>query len=286
MNIKLVLGVIIPLVIIGVLATLSNSKSGFIVDKQSVESVDFNSLFTNSYGPTANIPLQTITISNDFFLPRKYQLPTAIVCLNDKKGVMQRTTMQAGYSEGVSSPNSDVPIFYDLSVNSYGSNEKSLEMPANSKKQVKLMAASIYSYDNTKQNYQSYNEILVVIPKKTPTDYYNGCAGLSSEDLAAAEHIPISRLQIIQLPLAAGSSNNPLPKGGPNCTDTDGGKNIYLKGIASASLEAEMDSCSSSTRLLEWWCRTTGSDRPEGYYADCPQGYGCQDGACVSIATS
>src|SRR3989338_7694454 len=68
------------------------------------------------------------------------------------------------------------------------------------------------------------------------------------------------------------------------CTDTDGGKNLYVKGVAqgilaSGALTKSTDACSSSARLLEFWCRE-GSNQPEGYYTDCP--LGCSNGACRS----
>jgi hypothetical protein len=77
--------------------------------------------------------------------------------------------------------------------------------------------------------------------------------------------------------VAANQSSN-----GP-CIDSDGGQNIYEKGTAQSPRETWGDSCSSSDRLLEVWCRTPDSERPEGYYADCPNG--CLDGACIKTAT-
>ena len=68
------------------------------------------------------------------------------------------------------------------------------------------------------------------------------------------------------------------------CTDSDGGKTPDVKGsakgiLASGAPTTSTDRCSSSTRLLEFWCRE-GSKQPEGYYTDCP--LGCLNGACRS----
>ena len=74
------------------------------------------------------------------------------------------------------------------------------------------------------------------------------------------------------------------------CTDTDAsgtyptGKNIYVKGTATDNDESQTDSCSSSTRVLERWCRD--GKWVEGYYADCPSGYKCKYGACVKETTT
>jgi hypothetical protein len=69
------------------------------------------------------------------------------------------------------------------------------------------------------------------------------------------------------------------------CTDSDGGKNIYQKGTATDADETQTDSCSTYTanRILERWCRDGIS--VEGYYQDCPSGYTCSDGACITDQT-
>jgi len=63
------------------------------------------------------------------------------------------------------------------------------------------------------------------------------------------------------------------------CSDSDGGRNIYVKGTATSSGQGPWaDRCSSSTRLLEVWCRSPSSDKPEGYYVTCSAG--CTAGKC------
>ncbi|MEA3254622.1 MAG: C1 family peptidase [Candidatus Altiarchaeota archaeon] len=74
------------------------------------------------------------------------------------------------------------------------------------------------------------------------------------------------------------------------CTDTDAsgiyptGRNIYVKGTATDTDESQTDSCSSSTRVLERWCRD--GKWVEGYYVNCPNGYECQNGACKPATTT
>ena len=68
-----------------------------------------------------------------------------------------------------------------------------------------------------------------------------------------------------------------------SCTDTDSGKNYYVKGTTSNSKETQIDQCSSNVRLLERYCDSDGN--VIGYYIDCSMGYTCQDGACI-IKTS
>lgn len=63
--------------------------------------------------------------------------------------------------------------------------------------------------------------------------------------------------------------------GGGGCFDTDGGKDIFKKGIAAGV----HDSCVSDKKISERYCTEddVGSDSLE----ECPLGYICSDGACV-----
>ncbi|MFH0862488.1 MAG: hypothetical protein V1875_05590 [Candidatus Altiarchaeota archaeon] len=62
------------------------------------------------------------------------------------------------------------------------------------------------------------------------------------------------------------------------CTDSDGGKNYYLKGTTCQGTSCESDLCLTQTRLFEMDCGP-GGDIKTGYYHDCPNG--CTDGACI-----
>lgn len=99
-------------------------------------------------------------------------------------------------------------------------------------------------------------------------------------------------LETLQTPCDNGyeCSNGACVKAEKKCTDSDGGKNIYVKGTATGTLEngvytTAVDSCSSNTQVLERYCdgntlKVTDSD---GEF--CPSGYVCSDGACVAQQT-
>ena len=63
----------------------------------------------------------------------------------------------------------------------------------------------------------------------------------------------------------------------PACTDTDGGKNYYVKGQLDAN---KIDACVSSTLLLEYYC--SGNVKSSEEYT-CVSG--CSNGACISSNT-
>ena len=68
---------------------------------------------------------------------------------------------------------------------------------------------------------------------------------------------------------------------GESCTDSDGGKNYYVKGkvIADVILGSGLaeDTCVSEIKLREMFCNENGEGEP--YLYTCPNG--CEDGACI-----
>jgi len=81
-----------------------------------------------------------------------------------------------------------------------------------------------------------------------------------------------------------------LPNGEQKCTDSDGGKNIYVKGIISGisltnQITTETDFCVEGN-LIEFFCNDetnniTPLNRINNNGVPCPTGYTCSDGACV-----
>ena len=63
------------------------------------------------------------------------------------------------------------------------------------------------------------------------------------------------------------------------CTDSDGGKNYYVKGsIIDALGFTYSDMCMANNILLEHYCENNNAT--DEYYT-CPNDYICQDGACI-----
>lgn len=69
-----------------------------------------------------------------------------------------------------------------------------------------------------------------------------------------------------------------------NCTDSDGGADIYTKGSITSSApdpyeQSAIDSCQSSSIIEEFFCDDEGIIRFSGY--ECPSDHVCSDGACI-----
>jgi len=195
MNIKLALGILLPLALIVFLVILSTANIGFSLEKQDVDSVQFSSLFVDKNSPKNNIPIQTITITNDFFLSKRYELPKMIVCLNDKEGIKEIQNIQVKYNEGSYTRGSDVPIFDELFFDYNYYSKQSIELPTESKKQVKILIEPkyLYNYDTEIDSYREYDELLLIESKDTNRYSYNSCQSLESKEMYSATHILIAK---------------------------------------------------------------------------------------------
>lgn len=195
MNIKLALGIFLPLVLIIFLVILSSANISFSIDLQTTDSVQFNSLFIGKNTPRNNILIQTVTVSNDFFMSKRYELPRLIVCLNDKEGIKERQNLQVKYNEGTYSRGSEVPIFDEIFFDYRSYSRQSIELPAESKKQVKIFVEPKYLHDYEQEinSYDEYEELLLIESKENTRYSYNSCRNLESKELASAIHILIAK---------------------------------------------------------------------------------------------
>lgn len=67
----------------------------------------------------------------------------------------------------------------------------------------------------------------------------------------------------------------------PTCTDSDNGKDYYVKGTVIYGTQINTDFCSTSRYLYEQYC---SNGRPVQIAYACPNG--CQDGACLQATTT
>jgi len=291
MNLKILLGVIVPLIAITILVVLSNINTGFSIQKENEKEIDYSKLFT-SQNQAGEIKLQTISIKNDYFLPKKIELPTIAACLYDKENKTRGQNLYVRYNEGKSSDIPETPIAGGLlqtrnSYYGYGyyTATRTVDVPANSQKEVKLMVQPKYVYNNydaanNNADYE-YDEILIIEPKEDKNNYnyysYDSCANLQEKDVDDAVKIPIS--------------NRPTANQikSVECADSDGGTNYYVKGTVTVSGQSVTDFCwnyrdnygpcegnMSGCVLVEHYC--AGNQIGKTQY-NCPNG--CKDGACV-----
>jgi len=192
MKAKLILGILIPLIIVLVLSILSTTNKGFSISSETKPEVMFNSLFLNqtyTYSEKDNIQIQTLTLNNNFFMPRRFELPRMLACLNDNENVKEKKSLQLRNSEGSypKDPITDEILF------SYSDSRESVEVAANSQKRVKVLVEPLYieNFDKNIASYKDYDELLLVESKEKRRDYYTPCLSLTDEELINAIHINI-----------------------------------------------------------------------------------------------
>lgn len=195
-KLKLFIGIFLPLLFMLVLSMLSMSEIGYNIEKENIRSVDFNQIFINSSTGYYNnkVLIQTVVLKNDFFLPRKFDLPVMAACLIDR-GSSRTESLSVQYSEGEYSYKEALidEIFFPF--DSY--TKKSLDVSANSEKKVKIYAIS-KSYSSSRSNeYEQYDEILLVELERGGSSssyiysYPSVCSSLTEEEMDNAVHIEI-----------------------------------------------------------------------------------------------
>ena len=226
MNIKLVLGIISPLLLIISLIVLSSLNVGFSIEKENVKSISYNSVFTNQ-NQAGEVKIQTITLKNDFFISKKTELTKIIACLYDIESKVKSQNLYVRYNEGKTSEIPTTPVASELGLTKsisyyydYYTATRIVEVPAHSKKEVKLMVQPkyIYDYNYNNKNYvePEFDEILVIEPKEDKDNYYSyydSCANLNDKDIDNVIHIKITDIPtvVVTQPGPTASNNQQIP---------------------------------------------------------------------------
>lgn len=182
---KNLFGVIIPLVLIVLIIVLSISNIGFKTDKDFVKSVNYNDLFKE--GLIKQINLAAVTVENDFFLPRSFELPRYFACLYDKD---QKTSAEQLFAQWDPVEVDKSELYYDQ--------PSPVDISWFDKKQINLVAQSRGPYyklepyieqKNATDYSKEFDQILLV---ELPEDNYGrGCYDLNFNDVSNAIKIEI-----------------------------------------------------------------------------------------------
>ncbi|TAL51519.1 MAG: hypothetical protein EPN86_06495 [Nanoarchaeota archaeon] len=206
MNAKIIAGIFLPVAIIIILVALSASDVGKSVEKKTADSVKFSNIFTayTDYSDRFQyVPIRTVTIVNNFFMPRVQELNDVVVCAVNDNNNIARLTFQVRYSETKYQDNiyTMQPMMLESSRmmgGYYGgsSGRASVNMPVHSAKTVTLFIEPQRVYQNAQglinlNQYKGYTKLLVVDNPKS-TGYYASCDNIPADELAKAAVIPIT----------------------------------------------------------------------------------------------
>jgi len=192
MRFKIIFGIILPLLIIISLTFVVNLGQ-VSVKKDFIKQIVLNELFENG-NIKDSIKVGSITISNNYYLPKREDLKVLGVCLRDTKGNVQIT--EAGtleYSEG------DIPYNKDYK---YTPQDRSVQIKGGETKTVQVYIRPSYDFNylNSTQlldRYGDYDELVIFEKDDSPNNYpYTNhrnyyCTDLDSDALNNAVHIKL-----------------------------------------------------------------------------------------------
>lgn len=176
MNLKILIGIILPAILVIIIASLGSLNTGFSVTESFVTEIESNVFIKD--GVKLPIKIGQITIINDYFLSKRYQSPRLVACFIDEDDVKQAA--EAGsleYTEG--------DIDYNYELYPYVSDMISTQIKAKETKMIKLFLRPFENYD------KDYDKIVIIKLENQGYRYYDLCSNLGQNTIQAAPSIMI-----------------------------------------------------------------------------------------------
>lgn len=199
MKLKIVLGIIIPVIVILVLAILGSLNIGFKAEYDYEKQLTLNDMFSEG-NLRQHVKVGEIRITNDYFMSKRYNLPRLKACLVDKEAGKQIVdAANVFYSEGDYTYNKDIiyPDYYERS-----GVPQSVQVSSNGNKTVYIyLQPTLYTnyYDPDSpgltpqqrliQEYGEYDEIVLIEQEKN-YQHYN-CYNFDQSQIAKGAHISL-----------------------------------------------------------------------------------------------
>lgn len=280
MKYKIILGIILPLLVIILITMLGSLGPGFDIDRSFEDSIVSKEVFKKNYDNNA-IRIGEVKISNDYFLPKRYEAQIYVVCAYDEQGVRPLTSVGAVfYNEGEFSETArfaDISkassLYYGGYYNEYSNYKTSIELDAGESKTLQVyLSSNRYYYDYVSSNYGDYDKILIV--EQNENNNLN-CESLSSEQIQDSYKLNIIFPQNIctdsdtDINTDYYSIRNKIAYAG-NCNDNSGVTHI--------------DNCLDGDTVVEYLCSPKGDGEAcsTAEYNCKDYGYSsCTSGYCV-----
>ena len=204
MKLKIILGIIVPLLLIIFLVLLGSIGPGFEVKNKFDDSIGYKEIFKKDYNANA-VRVGEITVKNDYFLPKRFEAPSFLVCAKDSQNKRPLKSVGAvfynegEYSESVKYTGLDsIQYASKSSMDYYGYNynyrnyKTNVEIDSNGVKKLQVYFSSNQYYNSYNNDYSNpdYDELILVEQK--PNGRLN-CEGLSSEDMEKSIKIIIDK---------------------------------------------------------------------------------------------
>jgi len=198
MILKIVFGIVIPLVIIISLAIIANIDSDFSVSFNYSKSLNLNEI-SHEGKIRSYVKIGEVNLENNYFLPKRFTLEPLYACLVDEEKISRPITAgNIEFSEG--------DYNYEGNFDYYSqSKDRSVEINSNEKKIVNIYLMPIYSfsYMNLSMLIEEYGEYdkIIIIQNTQNKNYYSVCESATPGEIESAVTIPliIKDTQIIVL---------------------------------------------------------------------------------------
>ncbi|HLC31675.1 MAG TPA: hypothetical protein VJK51_03330 [Candidatus Nanoarchaeia archaeon] len=179
MNLKLVFGIIVPVIFIIVITLIANSNASFKASTNYVNTIELKDVYAE--GKLRNyVKIGEIMLENGNILGKRYKLESITACLRDLDGTKEPMQIgQVQYSEGDYNPSGGIDEFiYDSN-----SRDRSVQVNANEEKTVTIFIQPNYNYyqdyNQLRTQYQDYDQV-VLIENKNSYNSYNDCYNLQT----------------------------------------------------------------------------------------------------------
>lgn len=159
MRLKIIFGIVIPVVIIIILTVLGSLKIGFSVRTDYVDSLVFQDYFVEA-GFQTNVRIGEVKVTNDYFLGKRYELVSLGACMVDKsEGKPDVSAGTVSYSKGDYSLEKD--LIYGNSVRT-----RSVEVGAYGAETVTMYLQTSYNfrytnYSDFARQFGDYDELVI-----------------------------------------------------------------------------------------------------------------------------
>lgn len=191
MNKRLLFGILIPLVLAIVLVILSISGVGLSVSETTTPTLDKSLFLENSSGNGYTL-VQTISVNNNFFLGRKFEIPYYRACLMDTEGVIGPRSASLKYSRGTRHRTPNVPILDEVLMDFDRYTSRIIDLGPHEEKTVQIKINGKYSYyekyEERQRELTHYDKVFLYADQ---SNSYRYCDSLDEDTLKDGIFIPL-----------------------------------------------------------------------------------------------
>jgi len=187
---KIIFGIILPAIVIFLIIIFASLNLGLNIKYNFKEELTNNDIYNNGI-LSSKIPLGTVDIKNEFFLPARYDFPYNVVCLVDYDNALPALTAGSlSYSDSGKNYNYDQ---YSYLYSNYAT--FSTDVGLSEAKTVDIYLIPTYEFtsktgDQLLKDYGDYDKI-VLMNYNSRNYNYNPCITFDNSDFSSGKSIEL-----------------------------------------------------------------------------------------------